>query len=143
MLIAHCIVPMNQLDTNFNQLMRYYHHIAAIELQCSSEWDSGSTFSVNMSWSVQLSCAGVESPVLFTLIPLLVDTRSGDTAAVVGYNSSLRVAHVVAAEEVCWISDLIILSLLLQTYQCFTFCCRGTVHTPTSLVACNSKRTQP
>ena len=56
---------------------------------------------------MQLSCAGVENPVLFVLIPLLVDTRSGDTAAVVGYNSSLRVAHVAAAEEVCWISDLI------------------------------------
>ena len=57
---------------------------------------------------MQLSCAGVENPVLFTLIPLLVDTRSGDTAAVAGYNSSLRVAHVAAAEEVCLVSDLII-----------------------------------
>lgn len=57
---------------------------------------------------MQLSCAGVENPVLFTLIPLLVDTRSGDTAAAVGYNSSLRVADVAAAEEVCLVSDLMI-----------------------------------
>ena len=101
------------------------HHIAAIELQCSSEWDSGGTFSVNMSWSVRLSCAGVENPVLFTLISLFVDTRSGDTAAVVGYNSSLRVAHVAAAEEVCLVSDLFLLLSTIVSCTIFYLLLQG------------------
>ena len=103
----------SQLYYNLMQYSYICHHIAAVELQCSSEWDSSGTFSVNMTWSVQLSCTGIENLALFTLIPLLVDTRSGHTTAILGHNSSLRVAHVAAAEEVCWISDLIILFLLL------------------------------
>ena len=80
---------------------------------------------------MQLSCAGVESPVLFVLIPLLVDTRSGDTAAVVGYNSSLRVAHVAAAEEVLldirphnpvsFVTNLSVFYLLLQGHSTYSY----------------------
>lgn len=103
----------SQLYYNFMQYLYICHHIAAVELQCSSEWDSSGTFSVNMTWSVQLSCTGTENLALFTLISLLVDTRSGPTTRVVGHNSSLRVAHVAAVEEVCWISDLVNLFILL------------------------------
>jgi len=77
------------------------YYAAAVQLECSSGWSSRhDNITVNISWSVLLPCARAERPALwFTLHPLVVNTSSGETTPIAGYNSSPGV--IVSAEEVC------------------------------------------